>query len=122
MKKWIELKVDEPIYILKRSRNGDVYGYIETKCEGFQDIGYAVGIFYYDDNEENHHWTWNKAEDEKVSTFAINKDDLQSYKVEKDDFIFYTDKESVLEDLNKYQIKLNKKQEELDQIFKQIEL
>lgn len=116
MKKWVDLKVDDPIYILKIYRNGGVYEYAETKIEGVQDLGMAISIYYKNTETE---------EDNKYLSFDLYKNELQNSKVETQYFNymnFYADKEAVLEDLNKYQIELSSKQEKLNEIFKKIEL
>ena len=114
MKKWVDLKVGDPIYILNIYRNGDVYEYTETKVEGFQDLGFAISIYYknpeYKDNEDN-----------EYLSFDLYKNELQNSKSVTQDYNYknyYADKDDVLIELKKYQTELSSKQEILDNIMK----
>ena len=119
MKKWVDLKVGDAVYILEVYRNGSIYGYKEIKIEGFQDLGFAISVYY--DNPEYK----NAEEDNKYLSFDLYKNEFQNSKLETQDYNYknyYADKDAVLIELKKYQDELNSKQEVLNNIMKNFEL
>lgn len=119
MKKWVDLKVGDFVYILDIYRNGSIYGYTETKIEGLQDLGTAISVYYNNPEYKN------DDEDNKYLSFTLYKSELQYSESGTQDYNYknyYADKDAVLIELKKYQDELNSKQEVLDNIMKNFEL
>ena len=101
MKKWTELLVGDPIYILEYYKN-NITNFTETKCEGFDNMGYAIAIGYYVERLAN-----DKDFEGTGLRFPLHKTEFDNSKTEYNNKYFFCDIDAVIDEMNEYEKDLN---------------
>lgn len=104
MKKLIDLKCGDPIYILKISRDGVIYNFEETKCLKITKDE-EIDIWYFDGEYDDDLF------------FSLYEDDMNATEMQESRNCFYSDIEAVSEKLNEYKIQLKIKQDLLNKVY-----
>jgi len=114
MKKWTDLLVGEPIYILEYY-NDNINSFIKTKCIGFDNIGYAVAIGYYVERLAN-----DKDFEGTGLCFPLNKTEFKNSKIEHNNKYFFCDIDAVIDEMNEYEKDLNDLKSKFNKLFNTI--
>ena len=116
MKKWTDLLVGDPIYILEYYMD-NIKNFVETKCEGFDNIGNETVIYYYVERLAN-----DKDFEGAGLHFTLNKKEMNNSKVERNKYIisdeyFFCDIDAVIDEMNEYEKDLNDLKSKFNKLF-----